>query len=92
MSSFNRKFLLGCASLLLAGSVWAQPGPGMGGGASRVVFAIDGAGDGPYRIDLLSHPGIVTGSRLPVRSIVGQSPVFTCGGGAQMQDVRAEVD
>lgn len=58
----------------------------------RAAFAIDGAGDGPYRIDLLSHPGIVTGSRLPVRSIVGQSPVFTCGGGAQMQDVRAEVD
>ena len=32
MSTFNRKFLLACASLLLAGSVWAQPGPGMGGG------------------------------------------------------------
>ena len=58
----------------------------------RAAFAIDGAGDGPYRIDLLSHPGVVTGSRLPVRSIVGQSPVFACGTGAQTQDVRAEVD
>lgn len=56
------------------------------------AFAIDGAGDGSYRIDLLSHPGIVTGSRLPIRSIVGQSPVFACATGAQTQDVHAEVD
>ena len=32
MNTFNRKFLLSCASLLLAGSVWAQPGAGRGGG------------------------------------------------------------
>jgi len=43
MSTFNRKFLLTCASLLLAGSVWAQPGPGMGGGMGGGM----GPGAGP---------------------------------------------
>jgi len=58
MSTFNRKFLLGCASLLLAGSVWAQPGPGMGGGmgggmgpgadpANRPCMKADPATQGP---------------------------------------------
>lgn len=56
------------------------------------TFAIDGMGDGPYRIDLLSRPGVVTGSRLPIRSIVGQSPVFVCTAGARTQDVRSEID
>lgn len=58
----------------------------------RAAFAIDGPGGGPYRLDLLSHPTVVTGSRLPTRSIVGQSPLFTCAMGQQTQDVRAEVD
>ena len=32
MRILNRKFLLSCASLLLAGGVWAQPAPGTDGG------------------------------------------------------------
>lgn len=58
----------------------------------HAAFAVGGIGNGPYRLDLLSRPTVVTGSRLPTRSIVGQSSLFTCAAGEQMQDVRAEVD
>jgi hypothetical protein len=41
MSMMSRKLLLACASLLLAGSALAQPGPGTGGGMGG------GMGQGP---------------------------------------------
>lgn len=45
-----------------------------------------------YRVDLLSAPTAVTGSRLPTRSIVGMSPAFTCvAGNTARADVRAQV-
>ena len=47
---------------------------------------------GRYRIDLLSAPTIVTGTRIPTRSIVGMSERFACGAGDVRRDVRAQVD
>jgi hypothetical protein len=45
-----------------------------------------------YRVDLLSAPTVVTGSRIPKRSIVGMTPEFACRPGqAEHQDVRAGV-
>lgn len=45
-----------------------------------------------YRVDLLSAPTAVTGSRLPTRSIVGMSPAFACTAGESARaDVRAQV-
>jgi len=49
-------------------------------------------GDGPYRIDLISEPNRVTGSRIPTRSIVGMSETFACRGALAHQDVRAQVE
>lgn len=46
-----------------------------------------------YQIDLLSPPTVVTGSRIPVRSIVGIAPRFACGAGQTAQlDVHAQVE
>ena len=46
-----------------------------------------------YRVDLLSAPTVVTGSRLPTRSIVGISSAFTCMAGSTARaDVRMQVD
>lgn len=46
-----------------------------------------------YRIDVLSAPTVVTGSRIPVRSIVGIAPDFACAAGQTVRrDVRAQVD
>ncbi len=45
MSTMSRKLLLACASLLLAGSALAQPGPGMGGGMGGGMG--QGMGPGP---------------------------------------------
>ncbi|HEY7872759.1 MAG TPA: carboxypeptidase-like regulatory domain-containing protein [Rudaea sp.] len=45
-----------------------------------------------YRVDLLSAPTVVTGSRLPTRSIVGMSSAFTCMAGSTVRaDVRMQV-
>jgi hypothetical protein len=49
-------------------------------------------GDGPYRLDLISEPNRVTGSRIPTRSIVGMSDRFGCRGALAHQDVRAQVE
>jgi hypothetical protein len=52
----------------------------------------DLAPDAHYRIDLLSAPTIVTGSRLPTRSILGMSPAFACMAGSTAHaDVRVQV-
>ena len=49
-------------------------------------------GDGPYRLDLVSEPSRVTGSRIPTRSIMGMSDNFSCRGALAHQDVRAQVE
>ncbi|MBS0557117.1 MAG: carboxypeptidase regulatory-like domain-containing protein [Proteobacteria bacterium] len=46
-----------------------------------------------YRVDVLSAPTRVTGTRIPTRSILGMSANFACGAGQlARQDVRAQVD
>ena len=55
-------------------------------------LSANGAGDA-FRLDLLSHPTVVTGTHIPTRSILGMSPLFACRPGAvAQQDVRALVD
>lgn len=49
-------------------------------------------GDGPYRLDLISEPNRVTGSRIPTRSIVGTSDSFGCRGALAHHDVHAQVE
>jgi len=57
--------------------------------ADFTFSSIDG---GPYRIDVLSHPTVVTGSRIPTRSILGQTPEFGCSGAQSAhQDVHVQV-
>jgi len=60
--------------------------------ADFAFSSVDGGNGGPYRIDVLSHPTVVTGSRIPTRSILGQTAEFGCGGGQSAhQDVRVQV-
>jgi hypothetical protein len=61
---------------------------------ANAAFAFNAAlpGGGPYRLDLISEPNRVTGSRIPTRSIVGMSDSFSCRGALAHQDVRAEVE
>lgn len=47
-----------------------------------------GASGNSYRVDLLSAPTVVTGTRFPTRSIVGMSQEFACHSG-ERQDVHA---
>lgn len=47
---------------------------------------------GRYRVDLLSPPTVVTGTRIPTRSIVGMSDRFACGADEVRRDVRVQVD
>ncbi|WP_395680700.1 carboxypeptidase-like regulatory domain-containing protein [Dokdonella sp.] len=48
---------------------------------------------GRYRVDLLSAPTVVTGTRIPTRSILGMTANCACGAGqVAQQDVRAQVD
>lgn len=55
--------------------------------------AVAPADIGRYRIDVLSAPTTVTGSRIPTRSILGTTPAFACGSGQlARQDVRVQVD
>jgi len=59
--------------------------------SAAFVFA-DLAPGARYRVDLLSEPTVVTGSRLPTRSIVGMSSAFTCMAGSTARtDVRAQI-
>lgn len=62
--------------------------------AANASFSFTAAlpGDGPYRLDLVSEPNRVTGSRIPTRSIVGMSDNFSCRGALAHQDVRAQVE
>jgi hypothetical protein len=62
----------------------------------QAAFSFDGVAPsdiGRYRIDLLSAPTVVTGTRIPTRSILGMSANFACGAGqVAQQDVRAQVE
>ena len=44
-------------------------------------FAFFGMNPVDYRVDLISPPTVVTGSRLPTRSIWGKSDAFACAEG-----------
>jgi len=54
-------------------------------------LSAEGAGGEAFRVDLLSHPTVVTGTHIATRSILGMSPSFACRG-TERQDVRALVD
>ena len=62
----------------------------------HAAFSFDGVAPsdiGRYRIDLLSAPTVVTGTRIPTRSIVGMSASFACGAGqVAQQDVHVRVN
>lgn len=59
---------------------------------TSAMFTFDGVPDaGRYRLDVLSMPTIVTGTKIPSRSILGMSPSFGCSGTAMRQDVRAQI-
>lgn len=53
-------------------------------------FRLGASGGGQYRVDLLSPPTVVTGSHIPTRSVVGTTTDFSCRGGPEHQDVRAQ--
>jgi hypothetical protein len=55
-------------------------------------FRVSGAGGGQYRLDLLSPATAVTGSHIPTRSVLGMTGDFSCRGGPEHQDVRAQAD
>ena len=63
---------------------------------ANAVFRFTGSaagGGGPYRLDLLSPPTVVTGSLIPTRSVLGMTSDFSCrSGSGGRQDVRAQVD
>ena len=61
---------------------------------ANAAFSFNAAlpGGGPYRLDLISEPNQVTGSRIRTRSIVGMSDTFTCRGALAHQDVHAQVE
>jgi hypothetical protein len=53
----------------------------------------DIAADADYRLDVLSTPTRVTGTRIPTRSILGMSDRFVCSAGQlAQQDVRVQVN
>jgi len=59
-------------------------------GSAAFRLDADGSGD-TYRVDLLSHATVVTGSHIPTRSILGMTAEFGCRG-SERQDVRALTD
>ena len=50
------------------------------------------SGGGQYRLDLLSPPTAVTGSHIPTTTVLGMTGDFSCRGGSETKDVRAQVD
>jgi hypothetical protein len=62
----------------------------------HAAFSFDGVAPsdtGRYRVDLLSAPTMVTGTRIPTRSILGMTTSFACGAGqVAQQDVRVQVN
>ena len=60
--------------------------------ADFVFEGLDANGNGRYRIDVLGPATVVTGTRIPTRSIVGMTRDFSCAAGELAhQDVHAQV-
>jgi hypothetical protein len=60
--------------------------------ANFVFEGLDADGSGRYRIDVLGPATVVTGSKIPTRSIVGMTRGFSCSAGELAhQDVHAQV-
>lgn len=60
--------------------------------ADFVFHGLEANGAGRYRIDVLGPATIVTGTKIPTRSIVGMTRDFSCSAGELAhQDVRAQV-
>jgi hypothetical protein len=60
---------------------------------AKAAFSLDASGNGNFRLDLISAPTRVTGSHLRTRSILGQSPRFSCGRDVVVQqDVREQAE
>jgi hypothetical protein len=60
--------------------------------ADFMFDGLDANGGGHYRIDVLGPATIVTGTRIPTRSIVGMTGDFSCSAGELAhQDVHAQV-
>jgi hypothetical protein len=64
----------------------------LGATDANADFRVSASGGGQYRLDLLSPPTAVTGSHIPTRSVLGVSADFSCRGGVENQDIRAQVD
>lgn len=48
---------------------------------------------GRYQLDVLSPPTVVTGTRIPTRSILGIAPRFVCAAGSTARaDVRVQAE
>lgn len=61
--------------------------------AAFTVHASARPGPEGYRVDVLSEPTRVTGSRIPTRSILGMTTPFTCDAGQlARQDVRVQIE
>jgi hypothetical protein len=59
---------------------------------ANAAFVIDSPSAGSYRLDVLGPPTVVTGTKIPTRSILGMTNTFACGAGqATRQDVRVQV-
>ena len=61
-----------------------------GAADANAAFVVDGAGTGSYRLDVLSPATVVTGTRIPTRSVLGMTNAFSCSA-ATRQDVRAQI-
>lgn len=63
---------------------------------AHAAFAFDSVASadmGRYRLDVLSAPTVVTGSKIPTRSVLGMSALFACAAGQLAhEDVRVQVD
>ena len=60
--------------------------------ADFVFSGLNSDNSGRYRIDVLSEPTVVTGTKIPTRSILGMSGEFACSAGQSAhQDVRVQV-
>jgi len=58
---------------------------------SNASFVFADLPSNSFRLDVLSPPTIVTGTKIPTRSILGMSDNFACSGQATRQDVRAQI-
>ncbi|MEP6484928.1 MAG: hypothetical protein ABJB01_10800 [Rudaea sp.] len=61
---------------------------------ASAAFVIDtGSASAQHvRLDVLSEPTVVTGTRIPTRSIIGQSDAFACQSSREHQDVHVQID